>query len=43
MAFPHPKPRKGNERKKDEPDRGDVVRNPFKRAVDIMIGMLKTM
>jgi hypothetical protein len=35
MAFPHPKSRKEEDRKEDKPNSGGVLRDLFKRAIDI--------
>jgi hypothetical protein len=45
MAFPHPKPRKDHERNEHKPGRRSVVRNFFKRTINIAkyIGMAKKM
>jgi hypothetical protein len=35
MAFPHPKSRKDNHRKKDKPNNGGVIWNFFKRTINM--------
>ena len=35
VAFPHPKSGKGKDRKEDEPNRWSVVRNLFKRTINV--------
>src|SRR5215471_406697 len=35
MALPHPKPRKGKHRNEDKPGQRGVIRNLFKRTINI--------